>query len=528
MAKSLKFRASKQIYIPRSQLIISGFETPFAKELDQKNRWVIMAGLIPWDDIIFYYQKNLKNRWTGARSINPRIAIGSLIVKFVEDLSDRDTITHIQENPYIQYFLGLGSFVKEPLFDASSLVDFRKRLSLESLNEINEILINRHLPVIVPKSKVTSEESQEPVIEVLDQQKSLEEVQNPAVETPVTQSKFYHGKMIIDATAFPQDITYPTDIKLIYACIEKSQIIIDKLYDKKLHKKKPRTDRPNVRKQFLNVAQSKKPSKAKIQKGIKLLLTNLGRNIKSIHGLLEVDKKNILLKRLKPDMYKYLLVIQTVHDQQKEMYREKKHQIGHRIVSIHQPHVRPIVRGKAHASTEFGSKVLMSIMEGYTFLDLFSWEAYNEGIFLIESVDLYHKRFGYYPEKVLADKIFCNRENRKKLKELGIMLGAKPLGRPKAEEPSLVSPGERNPIEAERRSGIIGQGKTRYGLNRIKARLDITSKSWIACTLMVLNLIKLIREASLWLVVSVINNENAIGKLLIVQRVTKFKLKMAA
>lgn len=62
MAKSLKFRASKQIYIPRSQLIISGFETPFAKELDQKNRWVIMAGLIPWDDIIFYYQKNLKNR----------------------------------------------------------------------------------------------------------------------------------------------------------------------------------------------------------------------------------------------------------------------------------------------------------------------------------------------------------------------------------------------------------------------------------------------------------------------------------
>lgn len=382
------------------------------------------------------------------------------------------------------------------------------------------------MPVIVPKSKVTSEVSQEPVIEVLDQQKPLEEVQNPAVETPVTQSKYYHGKMIIDATAFPQDITYPTDIKLIYACIEKSQIIIDKLYDTKLHIKKPRTDRPKVRKQFLNVAQ--KPSKAKIQNGIKLLLTNLGRNIKSIHGLLEADKKNVLLNRLKRDMYKYLLVIQTVYDQQQEMYTEKKHQVGHRIVSIHQPHVRPIVRGKAHASTEFGSKVLMSIMEGYTFLDLFSWEAYNEGIFLIESVDLYHKRFGYYPEKVLADKIFCNRENRKKLKELGIMLGAKPLGRPKAEEPSLVSPGERNPIEAERRPGIIGQGKTRYGLNRIKARLDITSKSWIACTLMVLNLIKLIGEASLWLVVSWINNEKAIGKLLIVQRNNKFEMKMTA
>jgi hypothetical protein len=78
-----------------------------------------------------------------------------------------------------------------------------------------------------------------------------------------------------------------------------------------------------------------------------------------------------------------------------------------------------------------------------------------------------------------------------KLKERGIKLIAKPLGRPKAVE-DHVRPGERNPIE-----GKIGQAKTGYGLNRIRARLANTSRSWIASIIMVLNLVKLAGEAPL-------------------------------
>lgn len=88
---------------------------------------------------------------------------------------------------------------------------------------------------------------------------------------------------------------------------------------------------------------------------------------------------------------------------------------------------------------------------------------------------------------MFADKIYCNRVNRKRLKELRIDLVAKPLGRPsKAMEPSHIRPGDRNPIE-----GKFGQAKTAYGLNRIKARLSNTSLSWIATIIMVLNLVKL-------------------------------------
>lgn len=112
-------------------------------------------------------------------------------------------------------------------------------------------------------------------------------------------------------------------------------------------------------------------------------------------------------------------------------------------------------------------------------------DAFNEGTRLVKTVQQYKARFGYYPKEVLADKIYCNRTNREKLKELHIVLVAKALGRPRAVS-NHIRPGQRNPIE-----GKFGQAKTAYGLNRIKARLEQTSSSWIATIIMVLNLVKL-------------------------------------
>jgi len=98
---------------------------------------------------------------------------------------------------------------------------------------------------------------------------------------------------------------------------------------------------------------------------------------------------------------------------------------------------------------------MQSMVDGFSFLDDFSWEAFNEGQRLEASVEKYKERFGYYPAYVLADKIYCNRYNRAYLKENGIILKAKPLRRPSEEALSnQVSPGERNPIE-----GKFGQAK---------------------------------------------------------------------
>jgi len=123
------------------------------------------------------------------------------------------------------------------------------------------------------------------------------------------------------------------------------------------------------------------------------------------------------------------------------------------------------------------------------------WDAFNEGSCLKAYMENYRQRFGFYPAKVLAEKIYCSRENRKWLKDNGIKLAAKPLGRPSAKAvENHVSPGERNPIE-----GKFGQAKTGYGMNRIKARLKDTSQSWIAAINLLLNLVKLAGEALLCL-----------------------------
>ncbi|WP_207632618.1 transposase, partial [Foetidibacter luteolus] len=186
---------------------------------------------------------------------------------------------------------------------------------------------------------------------------------------------------------------------------------------------------------------------------------------------------------------KYLMVLHTVYNQQYQMHSTRSCRAEDRIVNIHQPHVRPIVRGKDGKKVEFGSKLQVSLSGGFALLDKLSWDNFNEGGSLKESVTLYKKRLGYYPAEVLADKIYCTRENRKVLKEWGIALRAKPLGRPAKEALHIqVSPGERNPIE-----GKFGQAKAGYNMECIKAKLQNTSESWIASIILVLNLVNLMR-----------------------------------
>ena len=108
------------------------------------------------------------------------------------------------------------------------------------------------------------------------------------------------------------------------------------------------------------------------------------------------------------------------------MYDHRASRIDDRIVSVSQPHVRPIKRGKAGASTEFGAKVSASLVNGFSFVDRISWDAYNEAGDLIGQIEAYLKRFGYYPASVHADQIYRTRCNRKYCTEHGIRLSGPP------------------------------------------------------------------------------------------------------
>jgi hypothetical protein len=177
------------------------------------------------------------------------------------------------------------------------------------------------------------------------------------------------------------------------------------------------------------------------------------------------------------------------------MYENNKRSIEKRIVSIQQPYIRPIVRGKAGSNVEFGAKISISYMDGYVFLDEISWENFNESTYLIEQVEKYFEYTGYYPESIHVDKIYRTRDNRKYCQKKGIRMSGPPLGRPKKnvskEEKKQAREDEkiRNRIE-----GKFGEGKRKYGLDLIKTKLKETSENKIAIIILAMNLMTVVRR----------------------------------
>jgi len=282
MSKVVKKRALTPDYSSQNQLSFDGFETPFDKKLNSKNRWVILAHLIPWDEICNIYLKSVPKKKTGRPGLNPRIVLGAIIIKHLCDIDDREAVSQISENIYMQYFLGYSSFNDDEPFDSSLFVEFRKNLGLDVINEINEKIV-----------KLKTE---------LERKENQNFSENDA-ESNENQNR---GSVIMDATACPQDIAYPTDLGLLNDARVKSEMLIDLLFDKDLHAIKPRNYREKARKDYLLTAQKKSKTGKIIRKGVGQQLRYLRRNIKIIHFLLD-SYQAIPLKKKE---LKYLYVIQ--------------------------------------------------------------------------------------------------------------------------------------------------------------------------------------------------------------------------
>lgn len=162
--------------------------------------------------------------------------------------------------------------------------------------------------------------------------------------------------------------------------------------------------------------------------------------------------------------YRQLLILSELNRQQREMADQKKHSVADRIVSIEQPHVRPIVRGKAGARVEFGAKIAASLVDGYVWIESMQWDSFNEATTLQASVEAYKQRFGYYPAVIQADKIYRNRENLSYCKEHGIRLSGPKLGRPSKVQNEAVDRKQERQDAAERNAieGKFGKGKRKF------------------------------------------------------------------
>ena len=457
------------------QLKFENFYLPFGGQLRSDNRWIILAKQIPWHQIEDAYGE-LFSEDNGCPAKSARMALGALLIKERLRTTDRETVEQITENPYLQCFIGLMEYQEDPPFDHSMMTHFRKRFDKEMLKDINES--------IVEVAMKNSEDDD--VVGTSVRDKSSDDNKN----NPPSNK----GKMLVDATCTPADIAYPTDVSLLNEAREKSEEIIDAMHEPFIGvRKKPRTYRQKARKSYLAVAKQKKPGYKKIRRTIGQQLRYLKRNLGHIERMVEKGSLKYLSKRL----YRLLLVINELYSQQLWMYENRKHSISDRIVSLYQPHVRPIVRGKAKSAVEFGAKVSISLVEGFSFVEKIGWDAYNESCDFKEQIKAFHNRFGFYPESVHADKIYRTKDNRRFCKKHGIRLSGPPLGRPTMDADALKEQKKlqyQDEVDRIAIEGKFGQGKRRFSLARIMTKLAGTSEVSIMVSFIVMNLEKILTD----------------------------------
>ena len=306
------------------------------------------------------------------------------------------------------------------------------------------------------------------------------------------------GQLIVDATCTPADIRYPNDMSLLNESRLNAERIIDFLHSFNPRSDgKPRDYRVNAHRDFIEYTKKRRPTVKVRRKAIRKQLNYLKRDIRYIDEYWSVIGKD----QIPYKFVKRLDVIRELYEQQKRMFQRNERRVDHRIVSVSQPHVRPIVRGKAGTPVEFGAKISLSLSDGFCYIDHLSWENFNEAKDLKSQIEYYRKRNGYYPESVHADKIYQNRENRQYCKEHGIRMSGKPLGRP-----SKITDENKDKLKKERQQryqddvdriaieGRFGVAKRKYGLGLIKSKLRETSENDIYMSILVMNLEKMGNE----------------------------------
>ena len=451
------------------------FNQPIGLHMNPENRWVKMADAIPWEIFEKKYSRLFKGK--NGRVAKPlRLALGSLIIQTKYQYSDRELVDQLTENPYYQYFIGLPGYQEEPPIDASTLVLFRKRLKMDVIMEANEYMLEAF------KEKDASDKNDDDPTNPPSGGGADEHKDTPEQQEPENQ-----GTLMLDATCAPSNIRYPQDFSLLNEAREKLETIIIR-FCKTYRFSRPRMYRKQARKNYLALAKAKKRSAKKIRATIRKQLAYIKRDIKYLENYMEAGyaptSKEISL----------LMTIYKLYEQQQYMYQSKVHSVENRIVSITQPWIRPIVRGKTKAPVEFGAKFDLSVDDnGLGRIEKISYDAYNESTVLVEAVERFKERTGHYPERLLADQIYRTRDNRNFCKDHGIRLSGPKLGRPSltkqsAKEKKQEYQDNTDRIEVERSFSL---SKRCYGMDLIRTKLYDTTLTSIALSVFVTNLFKI-------------------------------------
>lgn len=300
--------------------------------------------------------------------------------------------------------------------------------------------------------------------------------------------------MYTDATCYESEMRYPTDPKLLWEGIEKAYAAMCSM-SAKLNVHRPRTKYTDVEKANLSYRKQRRHTKVQTRKLTRRLLNLLGKILKETRRLERESTgvENLLTIRQKSDMG----IITRMYRQQKNHFEnnDPRESVKDRIVSISKPYVRPIVRGKEVKSVEFGAKCNNILVDGLSFIEKLSFNAFNEGTRLPHCLKMHRRLFGVDAKKVGGDAGYAGNTNREYCRERGIQTSFVKRGRPSSvKKDNDIIRNELARVRATRMEGSFGTQKEHYGLKRIKARTKQTEILYIFFGIHTANVVQLVRR----------------------------------
>lgn len=382
---------------------------------------------IPWSALVS--AMGLKNNRKGrAQLFPPQGRLALMFLKNYSGLSDSRLIEQLNGNLEWQFFCGIYlGFSRIDNFKIVSQI----RCELSSKMDIDKL------------------------------EKILYDYWQPHISEP--------EKMVVDATCYESGVRYPTDVKLLWECVE--------WCNRRMIKVSSMLCQPRLRTKYLKWAR-RYVSYSKMRKKRKVRRDALRRSsLALIHKLLaflDQHKDKLSVAELKK-----LATIHQVYSQQHAFFHEGIKPTD-RIVSLDKPYVRPIVRGKEIKPVEFGAKVNKVQIDGISFIEHISFDAFHEGNRFKQSVYKIQSLTRKKIKVVGADAIYATNANRNFVSRWGIKTDFKAKGRrPKDYKEAQKLKGMITKERASRLEGSFGKDKEHYHLRKIKARTQANEILWI-------------------------------------------------
>ena len=293
--------------------------------------------------------------------------------------------------------------------------------------------------------------------------------------------------LLTDATCYESFIRYPTDVKLLWECV---QWIYRQLKSavKQLKIRMPRSKYDKQRKNYATYSKQRrgKPSKTRVFK--RSLLHLLDKLIGELQAVVVHHQDRLQM----PHTFdKRLLIIQQVLEQQNARFHGE--QVTDVIVSIDKAYIRPIVRGKETKGVEFGAKVNTIQVDGINFIEHLSFDAFHEGVRLPQCIDKQQCLFGKRITHVSADRIYATNYNRSYCTEKEITTSFVRKGSASKNEQQREQMRKHlNRERSTRLEGSFGTEKQHYSLAKIKARTEPTEILWIFFGIHTANAVRMI------------------------------------